>query len=186
MGQNKALMPFSGKPLIQHVVERVKEIAGEIFIITNDRPAYEFLGYPLIPDKIPGYGVLGGLYTALGEAKLPYVASIACDMPFVSAQLIMLEYDQLIAGTADVVIPESANGLEPLHAVYRRDTCLPLVEEAIRQDERRLISWIHRANVLVISRVEVAKVVPDEQAFININTPADLAQAEALAKTRAD
>ena len=186
MGQNKALIPFLGKPLIQRVIERVKEIAGEIFIITNDRPSYEFLGLPLIADKIPGYGVLGGLYTAFLEAKLPYVTSIACDMPFVSAKLFKHEFEQLMASAGDVVIPESANGLEPLHAVFRRDTCLPFVEEALRQDERRLISWIHRANVLVVSRVEVAMVDPDELAFTNINTPADLAHAEALAKTRSD
>jgi molybdopterin-guanine dinucleotide biosynthesis protein A len=186
MGQNKALIPFLGKPLIQRVIERVTAIAGEILVITNDPPAYEFLGLPLIADKIPGHGVLGGLYTALLEAKQPYVTSIACDMPFVNANLLKIEIARLMAGAEDVVIPESASGLEPLHAVFRRDTCLPFVEEALRQNERRLISWFHRANVLVVSRAEVAQIDPDEQAFININTPADLAHAEALAKTRAD
>ena len=186
MGQNKALIPFLGKPLIQRVIERVTAIAAEILIITNDQTAYKFLGLPLIADKIPGQGVLGGLYTALHESKHPYVTSIACDMPFVNANLLNIEMEQLLSGAADVVIPESASGLEPLHAVFRRDTCLPLVEEALRQDERRLISWFHRAKVLVVSRAEVAKVDPDELAFININTPADLARAEALATARTD
>ena len=188
MGQNKALILFLGKPLIQRVIEQVTTIANEMMIITNDPTEYEFTGLTLVADRLPGHGVLGGLYTSLIEAKQPFVASIACDMPFVSPSLLKIEYDLLLAENVDVVIPESASGLEPLHAIFRRDTCLPFVEEAIQQDERRLIGWFHQVKVRIMSRAEVAAVDPDERAFININTPADLALAEALAlaKTRAD
>jgi molybdopterin-guanine dinucleotide biosynthesis protein A len=181
MGQNKALIPFLGKPLIQRVIERVAAIASEILIITNDPLAYEFIHLPAIADSIPGHGVLGGLYTSLLTSGQPFVASIACDMPFVSPNLLKIEYDLLLANAADVVVPESTNGLEPLHAVYRRDSCLPFVKQAIEQDERRLISWFHQVKVRILSRAEMAAVGPDEMAFININTPAEFAFAEALA-----
>jgi molybdopterin-guanine dinucleotide biosynthesis protein A len=82
----------------------------------------------------------------------------------------------------DVVIPESPNGLEPLHAVYRRDSCLPFVQEAIFQEQHRLIGWFNRANVRIMTLLELAEFDPDKHAFININTPEDLIWAELLAR----
>ena len=61
MGQDKALMPFLGQPLIQRVVKRLSAIADEIIITTNQPDSYRFLGLPLFPDTRPGHGALGGL-----------------------------------------------------------------------------------------------------------------------------
>jgi molybdopterin-guanine dinucleotide biosynthesis protein A len=181
MGRNKALIPFHGLPLIQRVVERVRSVASEILILSSDRAAFEFLDLPVLPDLIEGRGVLGGLYTALFASKSAFVVSLACDMPFVNPALLQAELELISAGGGDVVIPESPNGLEPLHAVYRRDTCLPLVREALSQEQRRLVAWFERANVRVMTQAEVAEFDPGQTAFFNINTPEDLARAEQLA-----
>jgi len=182
MGQNKALMHFVGKPLIQRVVERVRSIASELIIISNDRTAFEFLNLPIIPDRIAGQGALSGLYTSLSASKHPFVAPVACDMPFINPTLLQAELDLLVTSRADVVIPESPNGLEPLHAVYRRESCLPFVQEALFQEQRRLIGWLDRVNVHIMTQLEVAEFDPDKNAFININTPDDLIWAESLAR----
>ncbi len=89
MGQDKALLPFLGKPLIQRVIERVASLADELLVTTNRPEAYQFLDLPLFPDVIPGRGALGGLYTALSAASQPLVAVVACDMPFASPALLM-------------------------------------------------------------------------------------------------
>jgi molybdopterin-guanine dinucleotide biosynthesis protein A len=182
MGQNKALLPFAGEPLIQRVVERVRPIASEIIIISNDLTAFEFLNLPIIPDLIAGRGALSGLYTSLSASTYPFVAPVACDMPFINPTLLQAELDLLVTGKVDVVIPESPNGLEPLHAVYRRDSCLPFVQEAIFQEQHRLIGWFNRANVRIMTLLELAEFDPDKHAFININTPEDLIWAELLAR----
>lgn len=182
MGQNKALMLFAGIPMIQRVVERIQSIASEIIIISNDHTAFEFLNLPIIPDRIAGRGVLGGLYSSLSSSAHPFVAPVACDMPFINPALLQAELDLLLSSKADVVIPESPNGLEPLHAVYRRESCLPFVQEALFQEQRRLIGWFDRVNVCVMTQIEVAEFDPDKNAFININTPDDLIRAESLAR----
>ena len=182
MGQNKALLPFAGVPLIQRIVERIRPIAAEILIISDERGRYKFLNLPILPDQIPGQGALGGLYTALFAASQPYVASIACDMPFVSPGLLRAEIELLENSRLDVAIPQTPQGLEPLHAVYRKATCLPAVEDAIRREQRRLVSWFDQVEIRVLTAEETTLHDPLQRAFININTPEDLALAEALAK----
>lgn len=178
IGRNKALISFQGRPLIQRIVERVTPIASEIIIIAHQTKDYEFLNLPVVGDKIPGAGVLGGLFTALAVAVSPFVLVLACDIPFVNKDLIQTELELIQAEVADVVIAESKIGLEPLHAVYRRDTCLPYVRQALDAKQRRMISWFEHVRVRIMSSAEVAVFDPNGTAFININTAEDLARAE--------
>jgi molybdopterin-guanine dinucleotide biosynthesis protein A len=186
MGRDKALISFLGRPLIRQVVERVRPIASEIIIITNDPEKYQFLKLPIIKDKVTGAGALAGLFTALSAAASNYVAVLACDLPFVNIELIRTELDLLLAGSADVVIPQSASGFEPLHAIYNREACLPWIERALVDKQKRLISWFDKVNVRVITREEVGAFDPDHTAFVNINTPEELVHAEEIARAQID
>jgi molybdopterin-guanine dinucleotide biosynthesis protein A len=182
MGQDKALMPFFGRPLIQRVVDRLSPIADELIVTTNNPNDYHFLGLPLFPDLKPGRGALGGLYTALASANGEAVAVVACDMPFASAALIEAASRLLAQEEADVVIPDSGGGLEPLHAVYRRETCLPAIESAIEADKWRLISWFPEVKVRTLQPDEIKVYDPSGLAFWNLNTPEEFAEAEETAK----
>jgi molybdenum cofactor guanylyltransferase len=178
MGQDKALMPFLGRPLIQRVVDRLASIADEMIVTTNRPEDYRILGLPLFPDLIPGRGALGGLYTALSSATCESVAVVACDMPFASATLIEAAEGLLLKEEADVVIPDSGGGLEPMHAVYRRDTCIPAIESAIESDQWKLISWFPQVKVRILLPDEVKQHDPAGLAFWNLNTPDEFAEAE--------
>jgi molybdopterin-guanine dinucleotide biosynthesis protein A len=186
MGQDKALMPFLGRPLIQRVVDRLTPIADEVIVTTNRPEAYRFLDLPLFPDLIPGRGALGGLYTAIASATHPFVAVVACDMPFASAKLIEAASQIMLEEEADVVIPRlnsaepagKSEGFEPLHAVYRRATCVPEIEAAIAADQWKLISWFPRVKVRVLQPDEVKVFEPSGLAFWNLNTPEEFAEAE--------
>ena len=131
MGQDKGLMPFLGRPLIQRGLERLSSFADEVFISTNQPQKYAFLGLPTHTDILPNCGSLGGLYTSLLVAKYPLVAAAACDLPFVNQGLFNHAISLLSGSDADVVIPCTSHGLEPLHAVYRRETCLPIIKKAM-------------------------------------------------------
>jgi len=181
MGQDKALMPFLGRPLIQRVVDRLAPIADEILVTTNSPDKYRFLDLPLFQDLKPGRGALGGLYTALSSATGEAVAVVACDMPFASATLIEAAHRLLVEEDADVVIPDSG-GLEPMHAVYRCETCLPAIESAIEADKWRLISWFPQVKVRVLPPSEIKAFDPSSLIFWNLNTPEEFAEAEKKAR----
>jgi len=182
MGQDKALIPFLDRPLIQRVADRLNPIADELLVTTNNPDGYRFLGLPLFRDLKPGRGALGGLYTALSSATCEAVAVVACDMPFASAALFDAASRLLVQEEADVVIPDSGGGLEPLHAVYRRETCLPAIESAIEADQWRLVSWFPLVKVRILQPDEIKVYDPSGLAFWNLNTPEEFAEAEKTAK----
>jgi molybdopterin-guanine dinucleotide biosynthesis protein A len=178
MGENKALKVFLGRPLIQRVIDRLAPIAEELLVTTNEPDDLAFLDLPLFRDLKPGRGALGGLYTALASARLPHTAVVACDMPFASATLLMAAADILQQETADVVIAETPEGFEPLHAVYRRETCLAAIESAIAADQWRVISWFPTVRVRKLTHQEISRYDPDRLAFWNLNTPEEFSEAE--------
>lgn len=184
MGEDKALKLFLGRPLIQRVIDRLKPIADELIVTTNRPADFSFLDIRLIPDLQPGRGALGGLYTAIASAAHPIVAVAACDMPFASAELIQLSVKIMEGENAALVIAKNDKGYEPLHAVYRRETCLPAIESAIEANQWRVVSWIPQVNARVLTAEEIKSADPDGLAFWNVNTPEEFARAEELITSR--
>jgi molybdopterin-guanine dinucleotide biosynthesis protein A len=181
MGEDKALKTFLGRPLIQRVAERLSTIADEVIVTTNSPEEYRFLGLPLHSDLKPGRGALGGLYTAIASAQHPVVAVVACDMPFANASLLESASSILMEEEVDVVIPKSEEGYEPLHAVYRRETCLPAIEAAVEADQWKVVAWFPMVKVRVLTSDEIKQHDPEGLAFWNVNTPDEFSKAETIA-----
>ncbi|MEP6895491.1 MAG: molybdenum cofactor guanylyltransferase [Chloroflexota bacterium] len=182
MGEDKALKTFLGRPLIQRVLERLIPIADEIIVTTNHPDDYAFLNLPLHMDLKPDRGALGGLYTAIASATYPVVAVVACDMPFANPILIETMSKLLVEEKADVVIAKSEESYEPLHAIYRRETCLPAIESAIDADQWKVIAWFPQVKVRVLTPDEIKSSDPDGLAFWNVNTPEEFTKAEKIAQ----
>ena len=184
MGEDKALKPFLGRPLIQRVVDRLSPVADEVIVTTNRPEDYAFLGLHLLPDLKPDRGPLGGIYTAIASASHPLVAVVACDMPFASALLIEAAARLLVREEADVIIARTGEGYEPFHALYRRETCLPAIEAAIQADQWKVIAWFPHVKVRILTTDEIQQYDPAGLAFWNVNTPEEFIQAETIARTR--
>jgi molybdopterin-guanine dinucleotide biosynthesis protein A len=186
MGSDKALLPFLGQPLILRPLSRLAGLANEVLVTSNRPESYRFLSLTPIPDLSPGLGALGGLYTALSAARYPYVAVVACDMPFASLEILALELILVKETGTDAVIPRSNGGTEPFHAVYRRETCLPHVHAALETGKRRVDAWFSDVHIRFLEIEEMLPYDPDQLAFLNINTPEELQEAEKIAMLHID
>ncbi|GAB5601518.1 molybdenum cofactor guanylyltransferase [Thermus sp. FJN-A] len=131
-GEDKALFPYRGKPLLLWVLESLAR-AGERFIVAN-RP-YPGFGVPVYPDLLPGADSLSGLHSALAHARFPWVAVAATDLPFLTGEYWDFLYEKAQSSPYPVVVAYNPEGhLEPLMAFYHKD-CLPQVERQIREGD---------------------------------------------------
>ena len=182
MGEDKALKPFLGRPLIQRVIERLSPLADEVIVTTNRPVDYAFLNLRLVADLKPGRGALGGLYTAIASAADLFVAVVACDMPFASPVFFEGAHRLIVQEGADVVVAKTEEGYEPFHALYRRETCLPAIEAAIAADQWKVISWFSQVKVRVLTPDEMKGFDPSGLCFWNLNTPEEFSEAESRAQ----
>jgi len=178
MGRNKALLELEGRKLVERVLSALEPLTDEILIVSNQPEPYRFLERPIIPDIQPGYGPLMGLYSGLKAARGDLALLVAVDMPFLSSDF--LRHLISLAPGYDVVIPHAHERLHPLCAVYRRETCLPAIEGAIARGQRRLISFHPEVRVRQVDEAELRSISPDLRDLINVNTPEELAAAQAL------
>jgi len=102
-------------------------------------------------------------------------------MPFASSTLIEAGSRLLVEEEADVVIARSDEGYEPLHAIYRRATCLPAIEAAIDADQWKVIAWFPQVKVRVLTPDEIKRYDTLGLAFWNVNTPEEFIDAEKIA-----
>ncbi|HET7011134.1 MAG TPA: molybdenum cofactor guanylyltransferase [Anaerolineales bacterium] len=177
MGTDKGLVLLAGRPLVVHVLDRLKPLADESLVTTNHPEGYAFLGLRMASDAEPGAGALAGLATALEAASGERVILVACDMPFVQPKLVrrLLE----LAEDHDAVVPRRAGEFEPLLAVYRR-RCLEPIREALAAGKNRVISFFPSVRLRPVDEAEWSPLDPAARSFFNVNTPEDVAIAERM------
>jgi len=170
MGSNKALLPYRGGRFIEAIHRLLKDIFSEVILATNNPEQYDFLPCRKVADLYKGMGVLAGIHSGLYHSSNPAIFAVACDMPYLTEDLIRHLASRADAG--GVLIPESPSGLEPLHAVYGKG-CLAAVESTLLSGQRRIVSFFDRINVSRMNVEQVANFDPSFASFININTPGD-------------
>ncbi len=174
MGRDKGLLPFRGLPLTEYIRRQVADLSDDLFIISNRPAGYAAFGLPVYPDALPGKGALGGLYTALRHARHPRCFVLACDMPFVNRE--MLRWMAALPGTWEAVVPRGARPgwVEPFRGLYAAALQEPL-RAALEGGILRIGEFLSRRRVRYLSPAEIRRFDPEFRAFVNLNTPADLA-----------
>lgn len=182
-GRPKGLESVGGRRMLDRVVDALAAATGTAPLLVANAPDASRWRPDLTVqrDVLPDCGSLGGIYTAVVAAADP-VLVLAWDMPFVPIALL----NALVHGADghDVFLPETGEGVEPLCAVYGPACASPIR----RQLERRAFRASGFHDVVDVARLPAAAVAafgsPD-MLFFNVNTPADLARAEALWRQRA-
>ena len=123
--------------MISVLIDKVRPLTDQIFISSDDYASYRFLKFPVIPDQYTGRGPLAGFHAAMHWNTSPLYIMLACDLPNLQSPLLS-NLIALVDGF-DAAIPRTKDGLaHPLCAVYRR-TCLPLIEQALRQGTNKVV-----------------------------------------------
>ncbi len=168
-GKIKSLALLHSHPLIIHQLENLKKVFKRIIIISNTKNLLrEYTDVPVYEDIYKEKGPLGGIYTGMFYANTKYAFIFGGDMPFLSEELIREQINLLNTHKPEIIIPQTIKGIEPLHSIYET------------QLHKRLQKMLSESGIQSIRNLfAIADTyywhINDQNAFININTPEELA-----------
>lgn len=181
-GGDKGLLQLGGRSLLARVVDRIlPQVAGLALNANGDAGRFADLGLPVLPDTVAGFpgplaGVLAGMDWAAAQGA-SHVVSVAADTPFLPEDLVPRLLLAAEGGAAIVLAASAAEGRLIRHPTFGlwpvdlRD----ILRAALRRGERKVGLWAEQQGA-ALSAFPSGSVDP----FFNINTPEDLARAEAL------
>ena len=182
MGQDKAVLPWGEKTLLDHALARLRAATSRTpAILCGPTRRYEDRGIPVFPDSREGKGALGGVLTGL--EKLPPDAEcglfLAVDLPLVPAGLLRRYLERMEEGI-DAVVAVSPGGPEPLCALYAR-SCLEPVRRCVDDGRLEMTSFWTAVCVHVFYPGALAEFGDPAQIFQNVNAREDYERLKALA-----
>jgi len=175
-GRDKATLRIDGERIIDRQLALLRQVAEPVFVVARGADRFPDLPIPVVCDLRPGAGPLGGIYTAILSSPRPRTLVVACDLPFLTRPLL----EELARPReADLVIPRSARGYEPLCAVWSA-ACAPAIRRRLDRGEL--------TAALVAEDVRVEEIGPDILGacdprgllFVNVNTPHDYERARGI------
>ena len=177
-GQNKAFIRIGGTRIVDRLLEVYRQLFEQIVLVTNDPAAYMDVDALIVSDHFSVRSSLNGLHAGLFAAAHEHAFFAACDTPFIKVALIQRLLDT-VTRKADIVIPSTAAGYEPMFAVYKK-TCLPAMVWQLERELLKIQGLFRKVRVKTIEEADLRAVDPELVSFFNINTPEDLVRAEAL------
>ena len=161
MGTDKSMMPIEGRPIIERTCEQLAACFEQILISANEADKFAFLGFEVVPDKVPEQGPLMGIASALEASANELNFVVACDIPQIELRHVRKILFEAINSQADIIVPVNRDGkYEPLFAVYRRST-LEAINKVLSSGGRKISDVFAYCSV---------KKVDFEASLVNLNT----------------
>lgn len=166
-GHDKGWVEYQGKPMIQHIIDRLKDQVNEIIIIANrNQEAYAELGVLVYADYLEGFqGPLIGIATGLKYAEYDHVVFVPCDGPFISSKLVHTFTQQYLRFKKPVVVASDGQRLQPMVVMIQKNMA-DLLYQALADGERKPDRWY--------ASVGMDEVVLDSHSLHNFNTQEQL------------
>ena len=169
MGEDKGLVLLNGKPMIQYVIEALKEVVSNIIIISNNA-SYNKFRVPVYSDLIKDKGPVGGIYTGLYHSKTQLNFCISCDVPMISSDFIFWLLNK--SGNASITLPMYKDKIQQMIGVYSKQVLSNFKEST--EKEHLKLSQVNKDMACEIIDIEKEYANFDELIFSNINTKNEL------------
>ena len=170
---DKGLVLLQDKPLIAHVIARLKPQVSEILVNANREIAqYEAFGLPVLQDENASFiGPLAGFCVGLQLAKHDYVLTVPCDSPLLPLDLAERLLSGMAASRADIAVASSEGKAHPVFCLMKKSV-LPSLQAYIESGEHRVSAWQKSQKYIEVDFSDCS------EAFTNLNTFDDLADLE--------
>jgi molybdopterin-guanine dinucleotide biosynthesis protein A len=173
MGVSKATIALGGIPLAERALRPLRAAGLEVAVVAKEGDLLPALDAPVWIETRPERHPLAGILESLARAGGRAVLVCACDLPFVTAELVAR-----IAAGPGTVVPEAGGRLHPLLARYDPGGAETLHDALVARSS--LHQAVRDAGAAIVPEAEIARFGDPDRLLFNVNTPADLARAEEL------
>lgn len=183
MGQDKALIPVGGMPLLQRTCQVALQCSSTVLVITSQTQAYRAIAPPtcqfvqeqIPPNELAPQGPLVGFAQGLAQVHTAWVLLLACDLPYLQSSTLQSWFKQRDdTNGAIALLPRAEKGWEPLCGFYHtrcQETLVPFIQQGGRSFQR----WLAQETVQAIALSSEPEMLHQEQQMLfNCNTPTDL------------
>jgi molybdenum cofactor guanylyltransferase len=185
-GGDKCLLPLAGRPILAHVIERLKSQLSDLIVSANGDPArFASFRLPVVEDRLGDFaGPLAGIHAGLewtraNRPRSRFVITAASDTPFLPADLVSRFRAAIGQSQPKLLVARSQAGLHPTFGLWPVSLADALAD-SLKTGARKVTDWVrqHQAEEVTFPEVEVGgrKIDP----FFNINRQDDLMAAEAF------
>ncbi|MCA1813612.1 MAG: molybdenum cofactor guanylyltransferase [Halobacteriales archaeon] len=180
MGRDKATALLAGKPLVEWVLDALEPLTRSFVLVANDVERFrDYEGRArIVRDDPPRAGPLAALRTGLRNSREDWCFATSCDAPFLQPGFVQ-KLGTLTRGGFDAVVPGNLEERWPLTAFYAK-RCVPALDRAVQRRDMKLISFYPEVAVRWVPKDGLRGADPELRSLWNVNTPEDLAKAEAL------
>lgn len=196
-GTDKALVRLGGKTMLQRTGELLASVCHDVTVVA---PAGKYADspWPVLVDRWPGQGPLGGILTALNSIRAadppdeffalvhgpcPFALILSCDMPFLTKEFLAFLKNRAISSEAMVVVPECSGRIEPLCASWCSQSAAP-IQAAFDAGGRKVTEAMKHVPMEVLDEAAWKRFDSDGRLFWNMNTPEDYEAARRVFEGR--
>jgi molybdopterin-guanine dinucleotide biosynthesis protein A len=197
-GTDKALVKLDGKSMLQRTGELLASVCLDVNIVAPGGK-YRDAPWPVLADCWPGEGPLGGILTALNylnetaptneswarkHGPCSFALILSCDLPFLTEEFLSFLKDRALSSEAQVVVPESPSGLEPLCACWCSDSAAT-IQAGFDAGGRKISEAMKRLRMEVLDHSSWKRFDNENRLFWNMNTTEDFAEARRILEAKA-
>lgn len=189
MGQDKALLPFCGVPLIEIAVAKLRSLCAEVSILgtRDDLEVYA----PSVSDLRVDAGPGAAFESAFKTMTRDWALFVPVDVPLLPAFVLRRWCDDIVGSTLPCAsfLVRGKDDQPAFSALHR--ACGPSISAALDHGERKLVRLLYAADDDAVAPTmprNVNRYAIDatqsqlEFWFSNLNTPHEFAEAEAWAR----
>ena len=168
-GQDKGLVVYKNKTLIQHVIDRIQSQVNSILINANrNQETYESYGHPIISDELSNFqGPLAGFACAMKATKTDYIVTMPCDGPMLPLNLVSRMIDNLNGHTQSISVAHDGNRLQPVYAMIPV-VLIDSLESFLANGDRKIDLWYAEHKTVLVDFSD------QPESFFNVNKQEDL------------
>ncbi len=180
-GEIKSKLVIGGIPIIERIIDTIRDIFDEIIIVTNNPEEFsEYVSYKITRDHFLKTGPLGGIHAALKASGKDAVFVFAGDMPHLDNKLINRQIDIFNSDKYEILVPRINGNIEPLHSIYN-NSLRKTLEEYLKSTKNFAVRDFF--SLVNINYMDLEESLETEKAFININQPSDVLMVEKILKS---